>query len=60
MKIENSKYYRVRKYGKVDSDLGTMNGEDVKGLLKGYAYDEDYDMWFSKASTIGYDVQEVK
>ena len=60
MKIENSKYYRVYKYGKTLSDLGSMTGADVKNLLKGYAYDTNYDMWFSKACTIGYDVQEVK
>lgn len=60
MTIKNGKYYRVYKYGKVLSNLGSMSGEDVKNLLKGYSYDETYDMWFSKACTIGYDVQEVK
>lgn len=60
MKIEAKKTYKVTKY-LVDgctSDIGELDGTDVKSLLKGYSYDETYGMWFSKAAKIGYDVEE--
>ncbi len=60
MKIENGKRYNVTKYfGEQVSDIGVLPGEDVKRLLKGYAWDATFEMFFSPKANVGYDVQEV-
>lgn len=47
--------YKVEKYTQTDnSELGNLPYEDVKRILKNYAYDEMMDMYFSKAGNIGY------
>lgn len=56
------KQYEVTKYtasGKCFK-YGILPETDVKQIIKGYTYDEDLEMWFSKAGNIGYDVKEVK
>ena len=63
MKIESKKLYKVTKFFSNKDEvynLGQLPGEDVKRLLQGYKYDEDFEMWFSTKGTIGYDVVEVK
>lgn len=59
MTIDTTKTYKVTKYGKTTTDLGTLPGADVKALLKGYAFDETFDLWFSPKANIGYDVKEA-
>ena len=60
MKIENSKTYKVKKYTqKTTADCGTLPGEDVKRMLKGYNFDEMLEMWFTPKATIGYSVEEA-
>ena len=56
--ISDSKTYWVVKFTHQCSDLGHLPGEDVKRLLKGYSYDDRYEMWYSPRGTIGYDVKE--
>lgn len=59
MKIENSKTYRVKKYTQsMSADCGTLPGEDVKRMLKGYKFDEMLEMWFTPKANIGYSVEE--
>lgn len=55
------KRYEVTKYtAKETISYGIMSEEDMKGLLKGYKYDEMLEMWFSPKANIGYDVKEVE
>lgn len=63
MKIENSKNYNVEKYVHKANDIevsncGLLPASDVKSILKGYKYDDELGMWFSKAGNIGYYVSE--
>lgn len=61
MKLENSKIYRVEKYSADDyKNYGQLPGSDVKSMLKGYKYDAELEMWFSKRGTFGYSITEVK
>ena len=61
MKIESTKSYKVTKDAKgTISNLGILNGSDVKVLLKGFKYDEMFDEWFNAKATIGYEVSEIK
>lgn len=60
MKIEASKTYRMAKITKDEYlDYGTLPGTDVKRILKGYSYDEEFDLWFSKGNKIGYELEEA-
>ena len=61
MKIESKKFYRVTKYlsNGSDSDMGVLPGTDVKNILKGYSFDDQWGMWYSNRANVGYDVQEV-
>ena len=63
MKIEIGKNYNVEKYVHKTNDIevsnyGLLPGTDVKSILKGYKYDDDLGMWFSKHANIGYYVCE--
>lgn len=62
MKIENGKTYMVTKYQQngTNIDYGRLPGEDVKRLLKGYDYDENYGLWFSPKANCGYDIEEAE
>ncbi len=63
MKIESGKSYRVERfstYANDDADYGILPGDDVKRILKGYTYDEQFQMWYSGSSKVGYSVEEVK
>ena len=48
--------YKVEKYlaNGTCSDCGRLPKEDVKRMLKGYKYDEEFDMYFSRGANIGY------
>jgi hypothetical protein len=60
MTIDTNATYAVTKYDRdITSEIGPLPGADVKKLLKGYTYDKDFGMWFSKAATIGYDVRKA-
>lgn len=62
MKIETAKDYKVTKYHANGdcSNLGILPGADVKKILRGYEFDEMFEMWYSKSANVGYDVKEVK
>ena len=65
MKIEANKNYEVEKYIYKADDVevrnyGTISGADVAAMLKGYKYDEMFEMWYSGHANIGYAVQEVR
>lgn len=60
MKIDINKLYNVERYTEKDTrDYGTLYGSDVKKILRGYTYNEEFEMWFSKKGTIGYYVTEA-
>lgn len=64
MKIKADKNYEVTKYefnkGDVkDFSIGVLPGSDVKGIIKGYKYDEEFGMFFSRRAEIAYDIAEV-
>ena len=60
MIIDNNATYEVTKYDRnITTEVGPLPGADVKALLKGYTYDETFEMWFSKRGTIGYDVRKA-
>ena len=59
MTIDITKTYKVTKFAKTDTDLGNLPGTDVRKMLKGYTYDEDFGIWYSPAANIGYSVEEV-
>lgn len=59
-RIFKDKRYRVTKYtNDTASDCGVLSGDDVHAVLKGYKYDEAFEMYFNASATVGYDVQEV-
>lgn len=61
-KIYNDRTYRVQKFsmsGSGDADYGTMNGSDVKLVIRGATYDPDLGMWFTRSGNTGYSVTEV-
>jgi hypothetical protein len=62
MKIENSKYYQVNKMHcsdpSKDCNYGVISGEELKAIVKGYKWDDDYDMFFSEKGMIGIMVKE--
>ena len=59
-RIFKDKRYRVTKYTKdITSDCGILSGEDVHLILKGYKYDEMFELYYNGSATVGYDVQEV-
>lgn len=41
-------------------DYGNLPGKDIKGMLRGYKYEDDLDMWFSKSGNSGYFITEIK
>ena len=53
--------YEVEKYEAdgTNSNLGTLPYEDVKRILKGYKYDEMFEMYFSPKANIGYAISEA-
>lgn len=60
MEIKATATYKVTKYtGNATSDLGYLSGADVKKILKGYAWDEMFEMFYSAKGTIGYDIKEA-
>jgi len=64
MKIKTDKNYEVTKYefnkGDVkDYSIGVLPGSDVKAIIKGYKYDEEFGMFFSKRAEIAYDITEA-
>lgn len=60
MKIDSAKIYRVEKYSADDyKNYGQLPGSDVKSMLKGYKYDTELGMWFSRKGNFGYSVEEV-
>ena len=61
MEIKKESFYKVTKMAATgkDSNLGTLPGEDVKKLLKGYTYDETFGLWYSEKATLAYDVTEA-
>lgn len=62
MKIDANKNYNVDLYtkGGDDRSYGILPGSDVKSILKGCKYAEDFGMWFTPKANKAYDVQEVK
>lgn len=59
MKISKKiKNYKVEKYTANMElfDCGRLPYEDVKRMLKGYKYDDEFEMYFSKAGNIAYSV----
>lgn len=63
MKIESGKRYRVERistYANDDADYGVLPGDDVKRILKGYTYDEQFGLWYSGSCKVGYSVEEVQ
>lgn len=55
------KTYRVKKYTQeATMDCGLLPESDVKKLLKGYTYEPDFEMYFSKKANFAYTVEEVK
>lgn len=40
-------------------DYGNLPGKDIKGMLRGYKYEDDLDMWFSKNGNSGYFITEI-
>lgn len=66
MAIDAKKVYSVRRFSTgsatkryPDADFGNLPGYEVKSILRGYTYDADMDMWFSKSYLIGYAVTEI-
>lgn len=59
------KIYRVWKYiSKQDGDTeirdyGNLPESDVKMMLKGYKYDSDMELWFSRSANFAYELKEV-
>ena len=62
MEIESGKTYEVTKfnYNKESVDYGRLPGVDVKRLLSGYEYDENYGMWFTPKAFSSFEVIEVE
>lgn len=64
--LNDSATYRVKKIsvGKSsDSDYGNLRGEDAKGVLKGFHYEELFagqGMWYKDGVGYGFDVKWVK
>ena len=54
--------YHVEKYlaDGTCSDCGRLQKEDVRRMLRGYQYDAEFDMYFSRGANIGYAIEEVK
>lgn len=44
----------------VARDYGNLPGSDIKGMLKGYKYDDELDMWFSRSGKSGYSITEIR
>ena len=66
MAIDAKKVYSVKRFstGRAtkrypDADFGNLSGSEVKTILRGYTYDADMDMWFSKSRLIGYAITEI-
>lgn len=54
-------YYNVEKFDANlnTSSCGRLPYVDVVKLLKGYRYDGDYDMYFSKSANYAYSITEA-
>ena len=64
MNINTNDTYKVTKYVYRSSDVDTFNlgfltGSDVKNLIKGYTFDDVFEMYFSNACTIGYEIKKA-
>lgn len=62
-KIYADRVYSVEKFtesGNGDRNYGALPGSDVKSMLRGYTYNQDLDMWFTKSGRTGYSITEVR
>ena len=59
-RIFKDKEYKVEKYTSKNeyANYGTMSGDDVHAIIKGFSYDSELDMYFNKTGSIGYSVTE--
>ena len=61
-KIEKGEQYFLRQYRSngSSSNYGILDANEAKELLRGYSYDDKYQMWFTKRGNRGFEVYKIK